>query len=152
MCCIEYMASFDKREIRSDAAFKASIRHHEKFSSVLRGMTDIDLAYERKGNFVFFEGKEVFQKDWSVANVSWGQWFFFKQLQASIGKNKCRAFYIVYDADGEYWVFNVTDAQEQDHYRFVEFYQDHPNVRHFPTEAEMLDWVKTLAEWSEIRR
>ena len=124
------MGSFDKRYIRSKKGFEASIRHFAKFSKVLRGCTDIDLFYERKGQFIIMEGKEIFEKNWQFYDVPWGQWYALFQLQRAI-PTKMNILQVVHYHDKEiganrYWICNIKKGEKIDNRttRFMRFHFD----------------------------
>jgi hypothetical protein len=131
------MGSFDKRYIRSKEGFEASIRHFAKFSSVLRGCTDIDLFYERNGQFLIMEGKEIFDENWQHYNVPWGQWYALYQLQRAI-PTKMTLLQVVHYHDkktgnNKYWVTNINKGEKLDNRttRFMRFHFEEYDIAGF---------------------
>ncbi len=142
------MATYDERVIKNMKGFEASMKHFQKFSSVMRGCTDIDLAYERNGRFLFLEGKSV-QENWTKLNVSWGQWFLFKQLRKAIGNQNCKIYYVAYTESGKYDFFPVGIGRKED--KEIVFTKGQHDSLSFDSEKEMLEFVGSITKKMERR-
>ena len=142
------MATYDERVINNMKGFEASMKHFQKFSSVMRGCTDIDLAYERNGNFLFLEGKAV-QENWDKISVSWGQWFLFKQLRKAIGNQYCKIYYVAYTESGKYDFFPVGIGRKEN--KEIVFTKGQNDSISFDSEKEMLEFVGSITKKMERR-
>tara|TARA_R110002020_G_scaffold79726_2_gene199500 strand:- start:2144 stop:2578 length:435 start_codon:yes stop_codon:yes gene_type:complete len=142
------MATYDERVINNMKGFEASMKHFQKFSSVMRGCTDIDLAYERHGRFLFLEGKSV-QENWTKLNVSWGQWFLFKQLRKAIGNQNCKIYYVAYTESGKYDFFPIGIGRKEN--KEIVFTKGQHDSISFESEKEMLDFVGSITKKMERR-
>jgi len=142
------MATYDERVINNMKGFEASMKHFQKFSSVMRGCTDIDLAYERNGRFLFLEGKSV-QENWAKLNVSWGQWFLFKQLRKAIGNQNCKIYYVAYTESGKYDFFPIGIGRKEN--KEIVFTKGQHDSISFENEKEMLDFVGSITKRMERR-
>ena len=142
------MATYDERVINNMKGFEASMKHFQKFSSVMRGCTDIDLAYERNGRFLFLEGKSV-QENWTKLNVSWGQWFLFKQLRRAIGNQNCKIYYVAYTESGKYDFFPIGIGRKEN--KEIVFTKGQHDSISFESEKEMLDFVGSITKRMERR-
>tara|TARA_R110002110_G_scaffold165824_1_gene366131 strand:- start:405 stop:839 length:435 start_codon:yes stop_codon:yes gene_type:complete len=142
------MATYDERVINNMKGFEASMKHFQKFSSVMRGCTDIDLAYERNGNFLFLEGKSV-QENWDKMSVSWGQWFLFKQLRKAIGNQYCKIYYVAYTESGKYDFFPVGIGRKEN--KEIVFTKGQNDSISFDSEKEMLEFVGSITKKMERR-
>lgn len=140
--------SYDERVIRNMKGFEASMKHFQKFSSIMRGCTDIDLAYERNGKFLFLEGKSI-KENWNEMRVSWGQWFLFSQLRRAIGKDKCKIYYVAYTESGKYDFFPVGIGRKDD--KEIVFTKGHRDSQSFDSEKEMLEFVGSITKKMERR-
>ena len=142
------MATYDERVINNMKGFEASMKHFQKFSSVMRGCTDIDLAYERNGRFLFLEGKSV-QENWTKLNVSWGQWFLFKQLRKAIGNQNCKIYYVAYTESGKYDFFPIGIGRKEN--KEIVFTKGQHDSISFDSEKEMLEFVGSITKKMERR-
>ena len=142
------MATYDERVINNMKGFEASMKHFQKFSSVMRGCTDIDLAYERNGRFLFLEGKSV-QENWTKLNVSWGQWFLFKQLRKAIGNQNCKIYYVAYTESGKYDFFPIGIGRREN--KEIVFTKGQHDSISFDSEKEMLEFVGSITKKMERR-
>ncbi len=142
------MATYDERVIKNMKGFEASMKHFQKFSSVMRGCTDIDLAYERNGRFLFLEGKSV-QENWTKLNVSWGQWFLFKQLRKAIGNQNCKIYYVAYTESGKYDFFPIGIGRKEN--KEIVFTKGQHDSISFDSEKEMLEFVGSITKKMERR-
>ncbi|MAR65683.1 MAG: hypothetical protein CL833_00380 [Crocinitomicaceae bacterium] len=145
--------SYDERIIRSQEGFEASMKHFQKFSSVLRGCTDIDLFYERNGNFMFLEGKSV-KDNWKTLTMSWAQWFALKQLRDALrrGNAKATVHMVAYSPDGNYTFFPIGLGVHDRETKTITFTKGHPDSHDFPDEESMLEYVAQLASKMEKRK
>ena len=141
--------SYDERIINSREGFEASMKHFQKFSKTLRGCTDVDLMYERKGKFLFLEGKQV-KNNWDTLTMPWALWFALKQLR-NLNKKMVKVFIVAYTADGAYTFFpiglGVTDQKALN----ITFAKGHRDSHDFDDEDEMLAFVGKLAKKMERR-
>tara|TARA_R110000824_G_scaffold176322_2_gene355250 strand:- start:113 stop:547 length:435 start_codon:yes stop_codon:yes gene_type:complete len=142
------MATYDERVINNMKGFEASMKHFQKFSSVMRGCTDIDLAYERNGRFLFLEGKSI-QENWTKLTVSWGQWFLFKQLRKAIGNQNCKIYYVAYTESGKYDFFPVGIGLKED--KEIVFTKGQHDSISFDSEKDMLEFVGSITKKMERR-
>lgn len=80
------MASYEKRGIKDHNAHANTMMDFGLYSKVIRGATDIDLFYERNGNFLILEGKRVGKKAVSDGffHVTWGQWKALIELDKAL--------------------------------------------------------------------
>ena len=145
--------SYDERVIRSQEGFEASMKHFQKFSKVLRGCTDIDLFYERNGNFMFLEGKSV-KDNWSQLTMSWAQWFALKQLREALrrGGAKASVHIVAYSPNGTYTFFPIGLGVHDTEAKTISFKKGHPDSKDFEDEESMLEYVGSLASKMEQRR
>jgi|TARA_B110001454_G_C12563095_1_gene368577 threonine dehydrogenase-like Zn-dependent dehydrogenase len=137
--------SYDERIINNPKGFEASMKHFQKFSKTIRGCTDVDLMYERNGKFLFLEGKQV-PNNWTVLTMPWAQWFALKQLR-NLDSKKVKVFIVGYTTDGTYTFFPIGLGVKDE--KNINFTKGHTDSHDFADEAEMLAFVKSLAEKME---
>ena len=65
---------------------------------------DLDYCYEKRGNILILEGKQIYN---DIFYLKFGQWHLLKQLQ-ELNDKKVFVFYIIRSGD-KYYMFNVMD-------------------------------------------
>ena len=65
---------------------------------------DLDYCYEKRGNILILEGKQIYNH---IFYLKFGQWMLLKKLQ-DLNDKKVFVFYIIRSVD-KYYMFNVKD-------------------------------------------